>query len=463
MEIQGDIATEHTYVQVLQCPDHVEMKDFEEDVEAYVRNVINDTRGTLGNLFYKGNVSIATEQMEFEIQLNLFSMQSVPPRIDELLNAYLAPLVDRGMTLVAAPRILQRKIDVEREPRYIAKQEESPGCGNIPGDNFWQKFLNWWLIVPKVQCDFFDLLYQLYTFDITHQGFIPKFVHFFTIPCNVMLSMCFLAQFSFFGVKIGNGAWQINGSFALFLVLVIMYLIMGLIRKCKTWGLATSVVIFVCWITGNLWYAVYKAPGNSWYNPTTIASNPILWSYIISFIQASSHLAVPQMPPYITGLHHWESMHAFFCKKYQTSERTWRGRLYIVAALLCFPLLSVAVAWFSWPHLIGTMVFYIMAGIGYQHSSFKKYRRVVEKAELSGNPGLDHFPTRVEDLKQSAAPFITKLQECRLVSKNATRSEIVKSVTTLKLYNTYFHHGTHALDENFNHHMLAVREGIHLA
>ena len=186
---------------------------------------------------------------------------------------------------------------------FVVGLDHGQSEDNIPGKNCCEKFINWWLIVPKVQWDFFNLLYQMYTFDITHQGFVPKFVHFFTIPCNVMLSMCFLAQFTFFGIsKRGYGAIEMNGAMALFLVLAILYMVMGVLKKTKAWGLATSVIISVCWMIGNLWYYCYKNPTNPWYNPTTIWTNPLIWSYIISFIQASSHMAVPQLPPYITGI-----------------------------------------------------------------------------------------------------------------------------------------------------------------
>jgi len=37
--------------------------------------------------------------------------------------------------------------------------------------NLFQLML-WWWIVPRVQWDFFALLYQMYTFDIFHYGFL---------------------------------------------------------------------------------------------------------------------------------------------------------------------------------------------------------------------------------------------------------------------------------------------------
>lgn len=50
------------------------------------------------------------------------------------------------------------------------------------------------------------------------------------------------------------------------------------------------------------------------YNPVLHPYNPIMWSYVVSVIQASSHFLVPQLPPFITGVTHWESVHTFLCR-----------------------------------------------------------------------------------------------------------------------------------------------------
>ena len=57
--------------------------------------------------------------------------------------------------------------------------------------------------------------------------------------------------------------------------------------------------------------------GPKWYNPVLHPYNPIMWSYIVSFIQASSHMFVPQLPPFITGVTHWESVYIFLFRYVQ--------------------------------------------------------------------------------------------------------------------------------------------------
>lgn len=154
-------------------------------------------------------------------------------------------------------------------------------------------------MVDCSKCSVEVLWSPLYTFDIFHHGFLPKFVHFFTIPTNVMLF--FLSQFSFFGIRTRSGAFTVNGALVLMIILVVLYLIVGINARSWPWGLATAIVIVVCCLTGNLWYAAYKTPTNPWYNPTTWTTNPMTWSYGMSFIQALSHVTTGSPPPYITG------------------------------------------------------------------------------------------------------------------------------------------------------------------
>lgn len=56
------------------------------------------------------------------------------------------------------------------------------------------------------------------------------------------------------------------------------------------------------------------------------------------------------------GVQHWESMHMFFMMKRKDTASTFKHICFVILSILLFPILSVAVAWFSWPHLIGTEV-----------------------------------------------------------------------------------------------------------
>lgn len=78
-----------------------------------------------------------------------------------------------------------------------------------------------------------------------------------------------------------------------------------------------------------------------------------------------------------------------------------------------------------------------MAGIGYQHEVLDSFFRILEKAELSGNPILDHFPTKAGDLTQDSHYF-ERLVESKIVDKNASEADVMKAVCTLSLARAYF-------------------------
>ena len=78
---------------------------------------------------------------------------------------------------------------------------------------------------------------------------------------------------------------------------------------------------------------------------TCMPYNPLIWTYIVSAIQALSHMFVPEMPPYIAGVTHWESLHIFLCQY----KGPWQF-CYRIMCFVCCPILSVSVAYFFWPH-----------------------------------------------------------------------------------------------------------------
>ena len=69
--------------------------------------------------------------------------------------------------------------------------------------------------------------------------------------------------------------------------------------------------------------------GPEWYNPVLHPYNPIMWSYIVSFIQAASHMFVPQLPPFITGVTHWESVSVFLFRYVILNIHAWLNVTYL--------------------------------------------------------------------------------------------------------------------------------------
>ncbi|KAK3597066.1 hypothetical protein CHS0354_022071 [Potamilus streckersoni] len=379
-------------------------------VEEYVQNALNDPDGEIGIIFYRAIVSKNAIQgkQEIDIDFHLISQKRFgDEEKNKLKTSYLNRLMlsSNNIVTLKSERVIEIVKEEKREPVFHhVDSEEVPGYSKINGGNFITKFFHYWLIIPPVQWRFFDLVYQLYTFDIMHFGFVSKFVHFFTIPANVIFSMSFLAQFSIFGNS-SEELFMLNASTIFLLFLSIMYMTASFVWRCWEWGVATSAVLFVCWMGGNMWYWTFMVEGNSWYNPTYLWANPIIWSYLASIVQAGSHMCSPQLPPYITGVDHWESLPAFFCQKSTSAEQFVKRLCFRFMAILSYPTLSTAVSWFSWPHLIGIEVFYILGGIGFKPKFFQDLLRVAEKEERSGNAGLHITHVRPSDVIDSCTPF----------------------------------------------------------
>jgi hypothetical protein len=304
----NELAKVEKYTLNVECQEPANVVDFESSLRGFAQEIVN--RADYGTdkraVFYKANIykRMTDDGLNhrYTFHFFLYSGRYWNTKIHDGVKQMLQDrLNENRIQNVTMSYVVQELLhDIARDPLANQDDDGEQGWDQIPG-NCCEKLLKWWLIIPSVQLKFFGLLYQMYTFDIFHQGFLPKFVHFCTIPTNVMLSMCFLAQYSFFGITEGYGAFTVNAGLALMIILVILYMIAGFIAHSAPWGLATSGVIFVCWVTGNLWYTIYKTPTNPWYNPTTWPTNPMIWSYVMSFIQALSHLATGTLRPYISG------------------------------------------------------------------------------------------------------------------------------------------------------------------
>ncbi|VDI82422.1 Hypothetical predicted protein [Mytilus galloprovincialis] len=410
----------------------------EDSLREYIQNVLNNSniendRNDIQLPFYKAHLYKETEKSEYIIIFHLYSKDFWTTNVDankSQLIAYFEKtfstkdiIVKNGLDSL---KIIEHVKQLVRVPISFdgTFKEDDHSWKNVKGDNFFEKFFYFWLIAPSVQWDFFDMLYQMYIFEIFHQGVISKCVHFLTIPTNVMLSMMFLAQFNLCGEVQFGGAFSVNFALILLLVIGMSYIAMGFLHKCWQWGVVTFIVLAVLYMTGNLWYYSYCTYGNPWYNPTNWYTNPLIWSYIISFVQAYSHIYEQEIPPYISGAGHWESLHLYLWDRAKKQESNVGRNIFRIAATFLFPVLSVSVAWFSWPHLIGTEIVYIMAGIGYKADMFKEFFIIAEKAKRSGNPIINHFPKYKKDIDFG--------QHAKLLGKTTSDRDVNKDIVMRK-------------------------------
>lgn len=252
-------------------------------------------------------------------------------------------------------------------------------------------FLHWWLIVPSVQTDFLSILYQIFAFDLAHQSWVSKYVHFFTIPGNVCFTICFLCQFQL-DTPISHlftDPFPLTAGLAFASVLAILYFINGFAKRSVFWGVSTSISVYLLWMVAALFWHAFKSDG-PWYNPTHHwYTNPLVLMYTSSFIESLSHIIVPQLPPYIVGVNHW----------YDTLDFFFTGnKLFIFFSLISSVTFSPLVSYISWPHLIGDMTIYTLLSLGYHSDFYDEYARIALKSELTGNPAMDRVPVRFKDL-----------------------------------------------------------------
>ena len=308
MELDTELAMVHIFSQEIMIKEEPETQTL---IDQYVQTALDtfyierETENDHGP-FYKVQLHHNKEKsddkmLRYIIDFHLVSLNNWE---EKEISRKLKEIIPKPSTIISE-RLIRSLHSMTRNPVCTDAlwEDEDPGCVHITGSNWFSKFLNWWLIVPRTQWAFHDLVYQMYTFDITHQGFVTKLIHFFTIPMNTMLTMMFLAQFNvpFLGECHYGNAFAVNAALLFFTFIGLIYIIVGFLRRCWLWGLSMFLILGVLTISGNMWYYSFRHDDQPWYNPTSYDTNPIIWSYIVSLIQATSHVILPQIPPNITG------------------------------------------------------------------------------------------------------------------------------------------------------------------
>ena len=185
MNTSSELGIEHRYTQILRVQKSTE--DVKSDIYTYISDVLNKT----GILFYKAHLYKAEENdaCRFIIEFYLFSSNTLywnHTVLDNLKTKYLNKLLEKWNNIKLIFEDATEMIHEEKKKIADVEDPDERGLGNISGRNFVHKFFNWWLIVPRVQWDFFDLPYQLYSFDIFHQYYLQSYftsLQFQLMPC----------------------------------------------------------------------------------------------------------------------------------------------------------------------------------------------------------------------------------------------------------------------------------------
>jgi len=250
---------------------------------------------------------------------------------------------------------------------------------HIRGKNFLKRFLLYWWVVPRVQWDFLDLMYQLYTFEIFHRDWKTKLAHYLTIPAIANFTMVFLAQWQLEGYA----PFVINGALIYALVMATIHLLWAIPRQVWHAGVVTAFFLLVLWLNATCFYEVVRVPSAPWYAPTVAAANPLVWIYVFGLLETLSH-TFEEIPPYVNGKERWEPRYTFLR----------HGGWWRIAGFVSLPTLFTIVSIVSNLHLLPTMILKIMFSVGYKPGIFKRLQNTVDAEVATGNPVIHVFPQK---------------------------------------------------------------------
>lgn len=243
----------------------------------------------------------------------------------------------------------------------------------------WRRFVYWWWIVPRVQYDFADLDYQLYTFEVFHQDWRAKLAHYVTIPAIAFFSLVFLAQFHLAGAPLLSAA-------------LVYVALLGLIhfrwcwrtKQLRLWGV-TMATFAVMAALATSWFQARAIADAPWYAPTHLAANPLLWIYVFGLIETLSHMFEP-VPPYATG-----------CDRFMDMREFWRdGGAYRIAGVIGLPTLYTLTSLVSNIHLMPTFVLRVLASAGLERAYVREIEELAAAQWSSRQPPIDRVPERLK-------------------------------------------------------------------
>ncbi|XP_078366136.1 uncharacterized protein LOC144650355 isoform X2 [Oculina patagonica] len=275
--------------------------------------------------------------------------------------------------------------------------------------NCFTRFLAMFLVAPLTNVTGLSLYYQLYLLEIFHLRFLTKFGHYLCMPFIVMMMLTFFAQWRFQGCYTqGNiEVFVPNGSVVLALILWFWYTLWGLIQNTPLMGFFTIVPMTVLYILGNItfqmsienssphplnctqcWDFTYQSSDHvKFFNAFKLIHwyfNPVLWAFVLSFLQAFSHIFEPKIPPRVDGTQHWMSC-GDMLKRY--------GEPKTIAILMAQSLFGTVDEFLASPRLLPLLILRIFFTLGYNPKEWKVLNILVDKSLQYGDPAIDYIGT----------------------------------------------------------------------
>lgn len=249
------------------------------------------------------------------------------------------------------------------------------------GASPWRRFWLYMWVVPRAQWDLLDVEYQIYVFQLFHGDRRTKIVHYTTITLIAFFHMVFFAQWPLWA-----GAPPLaNGALVYGLLVAALHARPYLTRGLAALWAATCGLLGVMGLGATAYYQWARAPGGSWYAPTSLATNPLLWIYVFSFVETLSHGLEP-VPPYSHGKDRWLS----------PAEFRREGGVWLALNAVAMPTLFTFTSFFSNPRSLSTVVLRAMMTAGYRTDLRDSIDAIVAAEWSSGQPWMHSVPRKAE-------------------------------------------------------------------
>jgi hypothetical protein len=234
-------------------------------------------------------------------------------------------------------------------------------------------------VVPRAQWDLFDVDYQIYVFRLFHREQRTIVIHYITILAIMLFSLAFLSQWPLF-----DGAPRfVNMGAGYALAVALLHLPWCLSRGLYGLWLGTAATLTALSLGGTIYLERMAIAGGSWWEPTALWANPLLWVYVFALAETVSHALEP-VPPYTTGAGRWMSNEEF---------RRQGGKSALFAAIAT-PTIFTLVSFLSNPRSIPMVVLRLSARAGYQRALVDEMDAVARDEWRSGQPHMHSVPKR---------------------------------------------------------------------
>lgn len=239
-----------------------------------------------------------------------------------------------------------------------------------------QRFLHWWWVVPRVQTDLADLDYQLYTFEVFHQDWRNKAIHYLTIPAIAFFCMVWASCWSLPGLP-----W-LNGGLLYVALVAAVHARWSWRPGLRTLWATTTVSLALLWPVATVWAMVGAAEDPTLLAPTHLSMNPLLWIYAFAFLETLGHAFEP-VPPHSSGSDRFVEMPDFWA----------RGGLWRFLAIPAMPTFFTVTSLVSNLHLYPTFVMRLLASSDHPYrEQVEGVRHLAKEQWATGQPPIHQVP-----------------------------------------------------------------------